>query len=94
MFDAYADASDNLVRTAENACRISRSIVEEQNNLDALLVSATGLADLGNEVVGDNRQGLSDVVHLLVPTTDLLNKYHETLYCARCICRRPPSPRC
>ncbi len=81
VFNAYADASSDLIQTAENTSKISRSIVDEQQNLDALLVSATGLADLGNEVLGDNRQGLADVVHLLVPTTDLLNKYHEELNC-------------
>lgn len=81
VFNAYADASSDLVKTADNATRISRSIVEEQQNLDTLLISATGLADLGNEVLGDNRQGLTDAVHLLVPTTDLLSKYHEELGC-------------
>ena len=29
-----------------------------------------------------NRQPLTDVLHLLVPTTDLLNKYNQALWCA------------
>ena len=33
-------------------------------------------------MVGGNRQALTDVLHLLVPTTDLLNRYHEALTCA------------
>ena len=65
--NTYADASDDLVRTANNAASISRTIVDEQQNLDALLISATGLADIGNEVIGDNRQGLSDAVHAAAP---------------------------
>jgi len=81
VFGAYADASSDLLKTADNTTRISKSIVDEQDNLDALLVSATGLADLGNQVIGDNRQGLTDALHLLVPTTDLLNKYHEDIGC-------------
>jgi hypothetical protein len=32
-------------------------------------------------VIGDNRGAITDAVHLLVPTTDLLNKYHEQLGC-------------
>ena len=54
--------------------RISNSIVDEQQNLDEFLVSAIGLADIGNEVVGANRQALTDVPHLLVPTTGLLSR--------------------
>ena len=51
------------------------------NNLDAFLISTIGLADLGNDVVGTNRQALTDVMHLLVPTTDLTNEYHTALTC-------------
>ena len=78
---AYADAAPDLVRIADNTTRISQTIVDEQQNLDALLVSAIGLADIGNDVIGGNRQAITDVLHLLVPTTDLLNEYHEALNC-------------
>jgi virulence factor Mce-like protein len=80
--NAYADAAPDLVKTAANATRISKTIVDEQNNLDALLISAIGLADIGTDVLGTNRQPLTDVMHLLVPTTDLTNEYHEALTCA------------
>jgi phospholipid/cholesterol/gamma-HCH transport system substrate-binding protein len=79
--NAYADAAPDLVRTAANATRISKTIVDEQHNLDALLISAIGLADIGNDVLSTNRQPLTDVMHLLVPTTDLTNEYHEALTC-------------
>jgi len=78
----YADAAPDLIRTIDNTTRVSQSIVEEQRNLDAFLISAIGLADLGNDVVGANRQALTDVTHLLVPTTDLTNDYHPALTCA------------
>ncbi len=81
VFNAYADASPQLVDTLKNTTRISRSIFEEQDNLDAFLVSAIGLADIGNDVVGSNRQALTDVLHLLVPTTDLLNEYAPAVAC-------------
>jgi virulence factor Mce-like protein len=79
--NAYADAAPDLLATANNAIRISKSIVDEQQNLDAFLISSIGLADIGNEVVGDNRQALTDSLHLLVPTTNLLNQYHQALWC-------------
>ncbi len=79
--NAYADAAPDLLATADNAVRISKSIVDEQQNLDAFLISSIGLADMGNDVVGGNRQALTDVLHLLAPTTDLLNEYHQALWC-------------
>ncbi len=81
VFGAYADAAPDLIKTADNATRISQTFVDEQQNLDALLVSSIGLADIGNDVVGGNRQALTDVLHLLVPTTDLTNQYNQALYC-------------
>jgi phospholipid/cholesterol/gamma-HCH transport system substrate-binding protein len=78
---AYADAAPDLISTADSATRISHSIVEEQQHLDEFLLSTTGLADVGNEVIGGNRRALTDVLHLLVPTTDLLNRYHDSLWC-------------
>lgn len=80
--DAYADAAPDLVKTAANATRISKTLVDEQHNLDALLISAIGLADIGNDVLSTNRQPLTDVLHLLVPTTDLTNEYAPALNCA------------
>jgi phospholipid/cholesterol/gamma-HCH transport system substrate-binding protein len=81
VFRAYGDASPDLVRTVKNSVKISQSIVDEQHNLDALLVSSIGLADVGNDVLGTNRKGLTDVFRLLAPTTDLLNEYAPALTC-------------
>jgi virulence factor Mce-like protein len=79
--NAYADAAPNLVKAAANATRISKTIVDEQHNLDALLISAIGLADIGNDVLSTNREPLTNVLHLLVPTTDLTSEYHEVFTC-------------
>ncbi|WP_082993334.1 MCE family protein [Mycobacterium sp. 1245111.1] len=81
VFNAYADASADLVKTVRNSAQISQTFVDEQHNLDALLVSAIGLADVGNDVLSANRQGLTDVIHLLRPTTDLTNEYNKALWC-------------
>jgi virulence factor Mce-like protein len=81
VLNAYGDAAPDLIKTVENSTRLSQTIVDQQQQLDEFLVSAIGLADVGNDVIGGNRQALTDTLHLLVPTTDLLNKYHDTLYC-------------
>jgi phospholipid/cholesterol/gamma-HCH transport system substrate-binding protein len=81
VFNAYADAAPDLVKTVANSSRISQTIVDQQNNLDALLVSAIGLADVGNDLLSANRKGLTDVFHLLVPTTNLTNEYNKALWC-------------
>ncbi|MCB1287985.1 MAG: MCE family protein [Mycobacterium sp.] len=81
VFDAVAEASPDLLATLDNTSRIADTVVDRRDSLDALLISAIGLADLGNDVLSTNRGPLADVVHLLVPTTDLTNKYNPALYC-------------
>ena len=81
VLSAYADAAPDLLSAVSNASRISQTVVDEQHNLDALLIASTGLADIGQEVLATNRQPLTDVVHLLLPTTDLTNKYNKALWC-------------
>ena len=81
VFNAYADAAPDLIRTADNASRISTTLVDQQDNVDRLLVSVIGFADMGTDVVGTNSQPLADVLHLLATTTDLTNEYHEAIGC-------------
>lgn len=78
----YADAAPDLLRTLDNTTQISQSIIDEEENLDAFLVSMIGLADIGNEVLGGNQPALSETLRLLAPTTDLLNEYAPGLNCA------------
>jgi virulence factor Mce-like protein len=96
VFNAYADAAPDLIKTAGNAAKISQTIVDEQHNLDALLISAIGLADIGNDVLSTNRKPLTDVLHLLVPTSDLTNEYNKALWCSFAglarIAHNPPLP--
>jgi virulence factor Mce-like protein len=93
---AYADAAPDLTDIADSAASVSQTVVDEQQNLDALLISSIGLSDIGNEVVGGNRRALTDVVSLLVPTTDLADRYHEALTCALAgmvsLAKSPTSP--
>ena len=61
VLDAYADAAPDLLTAVSNGSRISQTIVDEQHNLDALLISAAGLADIGQDVLTTNRAPLTDV---------------------------------
>lgn len=81
VFRAYADAAPDLITTVAASSRISQTLVEEQQHLDALLISVIGLSDTGNDVVGTNRRAISEVMRLLVPTTDLTNQYNPALTC-------------
>lgn len=78
---AYADAAPDLVSTVAAATTMSETLVDEHRNLDALLISVIGLADTGSDVLGTNREAISDVMSLLVPTTDLTNRYNAALTC-------------
>jgi virulence factor Mce-like protein len=79
--NAYADTATELVDTVENTTTVSETLVDQADNLDRFLVSAIGLADTGNDVIGTNRQALTDVLRMLVPTTALTSQYQENLRC-------------
>lgn len=78
----YADTAQQLLDTAGNATGTAHLIVEEQQNLDAFLVSVIGLADVGNRFLTDNRESLATTLDLLLPTTALTNEYNEALTCS------------
>lgn len=78
----YADTAPALLETIEHTTKLSETVVAEQRNFDALLVSLIGLSDIGNQFVADNRTPLADVMHLLVPTTRLTDDYNPALTCA------------
>lgn len=82
VFRSYADAAPDLTAALNATSTMSESVVAEQNSLDTFLLSAIGLADTGNEVLGENRQALTDLTHVLEPTAQLLDKYHDELGCA------------
>jgi phospholipid/cholesterol/gamma-HCH transport system substrate-binding protein len=77
----YADTAPDLVDILDNTVRVSNTLVDEETNLDTFLVSAIGLADTGQDVIGTNRQALTDDIHMLVPTTTLTMQYQENLRC-------------
>ena len=79
--DTYGDAADNIVTMLSNATVTSRTIVDEQRNLDALLASAIGLGNSGSDLLRATGTKIVDVARLLVPTTGLLFKYSPSFKC-------------
>ncbi|KRE26612.1 MCE-family protein [Mycobacterium sp. Soil538] len=55
----YGDAAPDLVKVFENAPAISRTVVEEQDNLNATLLAATGL---GNNAADTLEPGADDFI--------------------------------
>lgn len=79
--DTYGDAADNILTMLSNATVTSRTIVDEQRNLDALLASAIGLGNSGSDLLKATGTKIIDVARLLVPTTGLLFKYSPSFKC-------------
>jgi phospholipid/cholesterol/gamma-HCH transport system substrate-binding protein len=78
---AYADGAPDLVNILDSTTKVGDTLVDQEDNLDRFLVSAIGLADTGNDVIGTNRQPLTDVMRMLVPTTEKLSQYSDNLRC-------------
>ena len=81
VLNTYADTAPDLLRTATNATKLSATLVDRQQDLDALLVSAIGLGDIGNQFLATNGTPLQNVMRLLVPTSSLLDQYAPALNC-------------
>lgn len=95
VFGAYADAAPDLLATVRNVSSLSRTIVQQRRNLDALLISVIGFGDIGNDVIGANRRPLTDALRLLRPVTGLTDRYSQALYCTMAgllpLAKLPPS---
>ena len=81
VLGAYADAAPDLLRIADNSTRISETVVDKQSELDGFLLSAVGLADVGNDVLTANQGPLADVLRMLIPTSGLLFQYLDSVSC-------------
>ncbi|WP_072687002.1 MCE family protein [Rhodococcus marinonascens] len=79
--DVYADTAPDLLQVLDNVTATSATVVDEQDNLDAVLLNVIGLADTANTLLSDNEQNLESVLDLLLPTTELLNEYSPEISC-------------
>ncbi|WP_084485546.1 MCE family protein [Nocardia beijingensis] len=79
--DLYADSVNDLLRTVDNFTVTSKTLAQEQDSLDNVLVNLTGLADTTGAVLRENENQLGTALDLLRPTTGLLDEYAPALYC-------------
>ncbi|MBS4727951.1 MCE family protein [Mycobacterium sp. SM1] len=79
--DILADASPDLWSALANLTTTARTLNEQQKDLDATLLAATGFANTGADVLDRSRTHLVQTLSELVPTTGLLDTYSPELFC-------------
>jgi phospholipid/cholesterol/gamma-HCH transport system substrate-binding protein len=79
--DVYANAAPDLINFLNNADVTARTIHQQENNLDAALLSAVGFGNTGADVIGRGGPYLVRGAADLKPTAQLLDTYSPELYC-------------
>jgi phospholipid/cholesterol/gamma-HCH transport system substrate-binding protein len=79
--DTYANAAPDLIDFLNNAVVTSRSINQQQKNLDQALLSAAGFGNTGADIFERGGPYLARGAADLVPTAQLLDTYSPALYC-------------
>ncbi|AEV73541.1 virulence factor Mce family protein [Mycolicibacterium rhodesiae NBB3] len=79
--DTVADASPDLWNFVDNVTTTARTLNQQQNDLDATLLAATGFANTATDVLDRSRPHLVQTLLQLVPTTELLDTYSPELFC-------------
>jgi phospholipid/cholesterol/gamma-HCH transport system substrate-binding protein len=79
--DTVADASPDLWNFVDNVTTTARTLNQQQKDLDATLLAATGFANTATDVLDRSRPHLVQTLLQLVPTTDLLDTYSPELFC-------------
>jgi phospholipid/cholesterol/gamma-HCH transport system substrate-binding protein len=79
--DAYATAAPALVSTLDALSVTSKTIVNQSDDLNSLLLGVTGFANTGADFLAANKDKLVDAVNTLAPTVDLLHKYNPEYTC-------------
>jgi phospholipid/cholesterol/gamma-HCH transport system substrate-binding protein len=79
--DVYANASPDLFDFLNNAVITSRTINQQQKDLDQALLSAAGFGNTGADIFQRGGPYLARGAADLVPTAQLLDTYSPELYC-------------
>lgn len=79
--DIYGDAGPDLVRVLENAPAISQTIVDEQDNLNAALLAATGLANNGTATLEPAADDYIAAVQRLRAPLKVAGEYSPVIGC-------------
>ena len=79
--DTYANAAPDLFDFLNNAVITSRTINQQQKDLDAALLSAAGFGNTGADLFQKGGPYLARGAADLVPTAQLLDTYSPELFC-------------
>jgi phospholipid/cholesterol/gamma-HCH transport system substrate-binding protein len=79
--DVYADAAPDLVDFLNNSVTTARTLTQQQDELDAALLSAAGMGNTGADVFGRGGPYLQRAIEDLVPSSQLLDTYSPSLFC-------------
>ena len=81
LADTYANGAPDLFDFLNNAVITSRTLNQQQKDLDQALLSAAGLGNTGGDIFERGGPYLGRGAADLVPTTELLDTYSPELYC-------------
>lgn len=77
----YADAAPDLVTVLNNVPSISKTVVDEQDNLNATLLAATGLANNGYETLSPAADDLIAAIQRVRAPAKVLGDYSPEIGC-------------
>jgi virulence factor Mce-like protein len=79
--EVYGDAAPDLMRIARNSVTTSRTLVDKQDQLAALLTSTAATADTADQFLGDNADRLITLGRVSRPTLALFARYAPQYPC-------------
>ena len=79
--DTYSAAAPDILTVLDAASTTSKTITENAQALDSLLVDLVGLSDSGINLIGPSKGNLIHGINVLESTTRLLMKYNPELTC-------------
>lgn len=77
----YSTAAQDILSILDSVTTTSVTLTENQQSLDAMLMSAIGFSRTGISVIGRTESDIVRAINLLDPTTRLLDMYSPTYTC-------------
>jgi phospholipid/cholesterol/gamma-HCH transport system substrate-binding protein len=81
LADTYANASPDLWEFLRSAVTTTRTLHEQESNIDAALMASVGFGNTGGDVFERGGPYLVRGAEDLIPTSQLLNEYSPQLLC-------------
>lgn len=79
--NTYADITPDFMATLDNFTTTSNTVTSQEQQVNGLLLSAIGFGNTGIELASDSEPKFISASNLLVPTTELLEKYSPEYTC-------------